>query len=93
MAENGGIDLNRKALDLQIKQEDKAMAVRFKNLDNVKIDALYPVILGVVPPVPNLPVILGFDQKSLPGNPQTPGKLSKINVPYLRRELLDEALV
>ena len=92
----GGIDLNRKALDLQINK-DKAMLAPspagmapFKNLDNIKIDALYPVILGVVSPVPNMPVMLGFDPKSLPGNPPSPGKLSKINDPYLRRELLSE---
>ena len=80
----GGIDLNSKNLDLQIKRDEKGMPLplKFQNLDKIKIDALYPVILNIAP-VTNLPILLGLDKKT-----STPlAKLFKLGVPYDRLKI------
>gem|GEM_PF-6374949 len=66
MTAKGGIDLNSKNLDLQIKRDAKGMPLpaQLQNLDSIKIDGLYPVILNVTP-VTNLPLLLGLKEKEL----------------------------
>ena len=60
----GGIDLNARGLDLQIKRDDKDMplSIQFQNLGRIRIDALYPRILNITP-VNNLPELLGGPRK------------------------------
>ncbi len=68
----GGIDLNAKNLDVHIKRDgstglttrEKGMPspVQFQNLDRIKIDGLYPVILNIMPLSPSsIPDLLGLE--------------------------------
>lgn len=57
----GGIDLNARNLDLQIKRDDKGMPlpIQSQNSDLIKIDRLYPIIMGIAP-VKDMPQLLGM---------------------------------
>jgi hypothetical protein len=48
---NGGIDLNARNMDLQIKRDANGfvLPVSKQNLDQIRIDGLFPVILSILP--------------------------------------------
>jgi hypothetical protein len=55
----GGIDLNAANLDMQIKRDGKGvpLPISSKDLGNIKIDGLVPVILEITP-VTSLPALV-----------------------------------
>ncbi len=57
----GGIDLNVKHLDLQIKRDDKGipLPISQKPLESIHIEGFFPVIIKITP-VDDLPAYLGF---------------------------------
>ncbi len=85
----GGIDLNSKNLDLQLKRDDKGMLapMNMQNLDKIKIDALYPTILNMFKvPAARLPGLLGLDQRSKPAKAVS----ARIESPFIREDLLEK---
>ncbi len=73
----GGIDLNKKNIDLKIEKNatfDKAMFIQMRNLDHIRIDTLYPVI-DTIAPAPNFLELIGLNQK-IDSSPTV--KLSKV---------------
>jgi len=60
----GGIDLNPKLLDLQIRRDDSGVPLPFNQqpIENMNIDGFIPVIINVTP-VNNLPLILGLKEE------------------------------
>ncbi len=57
-SEVGGIDLDSKHLDLQIKRDGRGVAlpVHMQDIPNIQIDGLYPVIINITP-VTTVPLI------------------------------------
>ncbi len=61
----GGIDLTSIYDDLNIKTDLSGLPLpeEFQNIDSIKFEGFVPVIINIQP-MPNLPVLLGFDNKN-----------------------------
>jgi len=72
----GGIDLTRKALNLQIKRDGKGIPLPIDQqpIENMNIEGFFPVIINVTP-VPSLPMLIGL--KDLPDDRQAPKKQAR----------------
>ncbi|MFT5387480.1 MAG: hypothetical protein ACI9E5_000608 [Candidatus Omnitrophota bacterium] len=72
----GGIDLNPKLLDLQIKRDGSGipLPMNFQPLENMNIEGFLPVIINVTP-IANLPLLLG-----LLDNEESPFKSAKADI-------------
>jgi len=80
----GGIDLNPRLLDLQIKRDDNTgipLPVNQQPLENMNIDGFLPVIINVTP-FTNLPLLLGLGDAPEEGT----GEISFELGPYLEVE-------
>ncbi|MBP9854509.1 MAG: hypothetical protein KBD53_06550 [Candidatus Omnitrophica bacterium] len=64
----GGIDLNPKLLDLQIKRDGSGVPLPYNQqpFENMNIDGFIPVIINVSP-ITNLPLMLGLNGNELDG--------------------------
>ena len=63
----GGIDLNPAMYDMQIKRDENGILLPMSQqpieIQNIKIDGLFPVIINITP-VTHLPILIGAsDQK------------------------------
>ena len=67
MAVKGGIDLNSANLNLQIKRDGKGVPLPIdqQNLDNIHIDGLIPVLLGIKP-VTETPLLSELQSSQVP---------------------------
>ncbi len=72
----GGIDLTRKALNLQIKRDGNGvpLPVDQQPIENMHIEGFFPVIINVTP-VPSLPMLIGL--KDIPEEKPVPQKQAK----------------
>ncbi|MBF0385887.1 MAG: hypothetical protein HQL27_08460, partial [Candidatus Omnitrophica bacterium] len=71
----GGINLNPKIFDLQIKRDGKGipLPISEQSLENINIQGFVPIIINITP-INNLPLLLGVAE-----TPDKPVDLSRIN--------------
>lgn len=65
--EVGGIDLTAERLNIEVRRDSAGMAVPVddRQLQNIRLDGLIPVIINIQP-VTNLPLLIGAAQKPVP---------------------------
>ena len=82
----GGINLNAKLLDLQIKRDEKGIALPFEQQDLEKlkdVKGFLPIIINIQP-IQNLPKLLGLDQ--IPTDENTPEIAAQLSLKAIRME-------
>jgi len=83
----GGINLNAKLLDLQIKRDEKGIPLPFEQQDLEKlkdVKGFLPIIINIQP-IQNLPKLLGLDQT--PADENTPEIAAQLSLKAVRMEV------
>lgn len=83
----GGINLNAKLLDLQIKRDEKGIPLPFEqqDLERLKdVKGFLPIIINIQP-IQSLPKLLGLDQ--IPSDENTPEIAAQLSLKAVRMEV------